>query len=280
MEQERRVYRKGTCVYCNEYKYIAAHGLCRACNSRQRKNGQLEKIQKRNTCIVDGCGHFVVGQGYCEMHYSRFLRHGDPLYDGRPKDWGCKANHPLYGSWSTMRRANFKGKVCDIWLNDFWSYVKDVGERPSKNHFIRLIDEGGIYDKSNVEWKEKLIEKGNTESDKEYKAIYARAYRAANPDKMRNSTLKKSFGIGLVDYQKMYDNQNGCCAICGGYETVINPAHKHGDTQPLSVDHNHETGKIRGLLCSSCNTSLGGFKDDIQLLQNAIQYLQSHEEQS
>ena len=72
----------------------------------------------------------------------------------------------------------------------------------------------------------------------------------------------------LADYQKLYDEQNGVCAICGGIQTGRGRA-----KNTLAVDHNHETGAIRGLLCTNCNTGIGNLRDNIDLLQKAIQYL-------
>ena len=64
----------------------------------------------------------------------------------------------------------------------------------------------------------------------------------------------------------MLEKQNHVCAICGNKD----------NNKKLAVDHCHTTGVIRGLLCSACNTSLGKFKDSVELLQNAIQYLKDN----
>jgi len=82
----------------------------------------------------------------------------------------------------------------------------------------------------------------------------------------RNSKLKKAYGITLKEYNKMLAKQDECCAIC---KTDI----PNGKGNTFHVDHCHETGKVRGLLCSNCNTSLGGFKDNPTLLTKAIKYL-------
>jgi hypothetical protein len=85
------------------------------------------------------------------------------------------------------------------------------------------------------------------------------------PIKNKDNKLKKAYGISLEEYNKMFDEQNGCCAICGDHQSSM--------TRSLSVDHCHKTGTIRGLLCKNCNTSLGQFKDSIELLLKAIEYL-------
>jgi hypothetical protein len=94
-----------------------------------------------------------------------------------------------------------------------------------------------------------------------------------NPDKKRSNTLKCLFGITLEDYNKMLEAQNGVCAICGKEETHKN---QYGVVS-LSVDHDHQTGKVRGLLCSKCNKMLGLSNDNKQILLNAINYLKTKE---
>lgn len=68
----------------------------------------------------------------------------------------------------------------------------------------------------------------------------------------------------------MLEAQEGVCAICGKPETKPNAKY-------LAVDHNHETGVIRGLLCNNCNRALGLLGDNVETLQNAINYLLKHE---
>ncbi len=86
-----------------------------------------------------------------------------------------------------------------------------------------------------------------------------------NKDKYRNWTLKKNFGIDLNEYREMFNRQNGCCLICNKHQSLLN--------KTLSVDHCHSTGAIRGLLCDNCNHGIGKFKDSVELLIKAIDYL-------
>lgn len=100
-----------------------------------------------------------------------------------------------------------------------------------------------------------------------YKGSLSRRRREqANPDLAHNRHLQDRYGITLADYDQLVLDQDGCCAICG----TTNPGGRNGR---FCVDHNHVTGKIRGLLCSPCNRALGGFHDDPQLLQIALDYL-------
>jgi hypothetical protein len=78
----------------------------------------------------------------------------------------------------------------------------------------------------------------------------------------REYNLKRIYGISSDDYESMLEAQNGVCWICQKSEDV-----------KLSVDHDHDTGKVRGLLCNRCNRGIGNFDDEPELLQRAVYYL-------
>lgn len=90
----------------------------------------------------------------------------------------------------------------------------------------------------------------------------------SNPSRTKNNALKRQYGITLDEHNKMFDEQNGVCYLCK----------KPGDGRwkKLCVDHDHTTGKVRKLLCRSCNTALGQVGDNVELLTNMIQYLKEH----
>lgn len=96
------------------------------------------------------------------------------------------------------------------------------------------------------------------------------------PDRCRESRLKYEYGITSEDYDNMLLKQKGVCSICGLIEVKINK--ETGLPKRLAVDHCHKTGKVRGLLCFHCNSSLGKFQDSIELLQNAIDYLKKNKD--
>jgi hypothetical protein len=85
-----------------------------------------------------------------------------------------------------------------------------------------------------------------------------------NKQKHKNYVLKRSYGIPLSEFNRLVELQNGCCAICGGP-----PRSKPS----FCVDHDHVTGKVRGLLCSPCNSALGFLNDDFSLTIRAADYL-------
>lgn len=87
----------------------------------------------------------------------------------------------------------------------------------------------------------------------------------------RKYKLKSRFNMTLEDYDAMFDKQCGRCKICGSFETRT----QDGRITRLAVDHDHKTGRIRGLLCSSCNKALGFVKDDVVILDRMKKYLKT-----
>lgn len=106
-------------------------------------------------------------------------------------------------------------------------------------------------------------------------AAYRREWRRRNREKSRDQiyeqSIRRRFGIDLATYQTMFDSQGGRCAICGREEYARN---KDGTLRRLQIDHDHNTGHIRSLLCSGCNHGLGGFGDDIDRIKKGIRYLE------
>ena len=91
--------------------------------------------------------------------------------------------------------------------------------------------------------------------------------------KMRERHLDKTYNLSGKEYLNKMIEQENKCAICNQYEKRYT---KTGDVKPLSVDHNHTTGEIRGLLCNDCNALLGFAHEDTEILLNALTYLQSY----
>jgi hypothetical protein len=106
------------------------------------------------------------------------------------------------------------------------------------------------------------------ESNEDYLKEYYKEYDMINAELRkisgRNGHLKRKYGITSKDYDRMFEEQNGKCAICG----------KTG--KKLHVDHNHKTNKVRKLLCFHCNAGLGHFTENPKFLLRAIEYLKEH----
>lgn len=80
----------------------------------------------------------------------------------------------------------------------------------------------------------------------------------------------------LQKFNELKILQNGLCAICGNSESAV--MKKSSKIRTLTVDHNHETQKVRELLCANCNSGIGHFKEQIKYLKAAIAYLEKHNE--
>ncbi len=85
----------------------------------------------------------------------------------------------------------------------------------------------------------------------------------------QSHSLKRRYGITLETYEQMLEDQDHLCKVCGSEGFPLAEHHK----AKLVVDHCHETGKIRGLLCHNCNRALGLFRDSTLTLTRAIEYL-------
>ncbi len=102
-----------------------------------------------------------------------------------------------------------------------------------------------------------------------------RTYRASEKGRraVRARQYKSKYGISIEQYDEMLLAQKRLCAICNQPETSIGVG---GRVKPLFVDHCHTTKKVRKLLCDHCNQVIGRAKDNIQILEKAIQYLKEN----
>ena len=112
--------------------------------------------------------------------------------------------------------------------------------------------------------KETLAKYNNSEKRK----ADMKLYYAKNEEYSYGRGISRAYGIDLVEYNKLLVKQKHSCYICK----------KHKDTfkKRLCVDHNHKTGKVRGLLCASCNYVLGHSKDSVRILKTMIKYLKEN----
>ena len=227
------------------------------------KHYRAEQLKKHPICTVSGCANHqkTLTSGLCEKHLFRYSRHGK-VEQPRNVDWGAKETHPLYQVYHWQRRK--PNGMCQEWSDDFWVFVKAVSPKPD-GHTLRKHDLNKPIAPDNWYWKESTPSKD--------KAKWQRAWRERNPDKVKNMELRKHFGITLDQYRQMSLDQDHKCALCIQPETAVDAK---GAERFMAVDHCHKTGKIRALLCASCNKALGGFKDDPVLLRKAAEYIEKH----
>lgn len=120
------------------------------------------------------------------------------------------------------------------------------------------------YTKAHPEIRNKSIRMWRHRHPERVKRYKSQGYR---PERVRAYGLRKNYGLSVSDYDNMFAQQDGICAICG----LPPEGGKH-----LVVDHDHDTGVNRGLLCNRCNLSIGAFNHNPVLLENAVGYLREH----
>ncbi len=194
----------------------------------------------RRRCEVVGCGGLRFGHGYCNMHYKRWRKTGDP------------------GPAQPSRKP---GRVCT---------VADCA-RPHtahglcKSHYQRWVDSGrGELPTTPIKPKSRGYLKGPCMRDG-----CPGTSRGSGYCDRHYARLKALISYGLnsyEDFDRLYQEHDGGCHICGA-------ALEH-DGKDTHVDHDHETGRPRGLLCRGCNHGLGHFKDNPTALRAAADYLE------
>lgn len=118
--------------------------------------------------------------------------------------------------------------------------------------------------KKNVQSYRKVYNQVN----KAKRGNYLRHWAESNTTAVKARKLKYKYGISLDDYDYMMEKQGFCCMLCDKEFQL------HKGRYSAHVDHDHKTGKIRGLLCFQCNIGLGSFKDDQAILSRAIRYIE------
>lgn len=104
------------------------------------------------------------------------------------------------------------------------------------------------------------------EANRERIAVWQKEHQANNRDKYREYKLQRNYGISLEEFDLMVTAQGDRCACCGTSEPG-------GSKETWNVDHDHSTGKVRGLLCTNCNHGIGKLGDSIEGLEQALRYL-------
>lgn len=263
------------CTGCNQDKPLKARGLCGACYTQWQKTGSTARVRSRGTkgkpCTVEGCENVAHGRGLCHMHLKRERLTGS-LADPRASQPEPVTHHPLYPQWVDFKRTNNPRPIVPEWKADFDVFLGGVGTRPSSRHRLYRRNKDLPLGPDNFEWRLALVEKLPDESPADYNKRYRRAHRETYGTDYHTAELQRKYGLTTYDLQAMAEAQDHKCAICGSPETVT----RSGLVKHLAVDHDHKTGKIRELLCDACNTGLGKFKDDEDILLKAIAYLRKH----
>jgi hypothetical protein len=169
----------------------------------------------------------------------------------------CKIEQPLSEYRKDISRTNNIHPTCN-------NCNKEIQRRWYKNNKEKARDNSSKRyheNKDFINTKRKQLRKDNPE------LVRAKARAQYNPIASKVASWKNA-GIKNMTYDRylqMLDCQKSCCAICGGHQDKFK--------RKLCVDHNHETGEARGLLCDACNGGIGKLRDSIELLEKAINYL-------
>lgn len=151
----------------------------------------------------------------------------------------CKVSRSEITKQSEDRRNNAKCKFCKVSLTD---------ENWHASH----------RNKSNLSYRcKKCHAEASSRTGRDYK-------------------LRTMYGITKEDYDNILESQNNVCAICKEEDKVYHNRNGVNIKISMPVDHCHDTGKVRGLLCTSCNRAIGLLKDSIDNLKSAIKYLKKH----
>ena len=150
---------------------------------------------------------------------------------------------------------------------------KEISKRYREKHREKTLLENRAYAAKNRD-EIRAKAKAKRDANPEEARAYERAWYAANPAlvkaKTRRAALAK-YGLTPAAYEAKLIEQGGVCAVC-------RRADKSG--KRLAVDHHHDTGRVRGLLCSNCNPGIGYFEESPELMRLAIDYLLAHRSHS
>jgi len=275
-------------------------GFCQKHYGRLRKYGDANAVIKSpkgvySGCKVDGCEKKHSSKGYCNIHYSSFIKYGDPLVTRQSR----KRMYTHCTVQGCSREHEGKG-FCAMHLGRFRKYgtpTPDMkfptarGENLSDGHQKKCSNCGkkklnsefhtsnSRPDKLTIYCKEctSILGKARYSNPEKRNRILSRgkAWREQNPESDVRKHLRRKYGMTLEQYNFLFEKQKGLCALCRKPETTKRNS-KSDSPERLAVDHCHDTGRIRGLLCFKCNTAVGSIGDDEESARRVVEYLGSY----
>lgn len=215
-------------------------GLCHNHYQQSRRDVAPKtprEVKPKLPCIVEDCEKPRHGAEYCQAHYRRVKLYGSP---GVSKVGGRKGR-----TWSDEERARRAAA----------KQARQTGAAPERK-LSEITSWRGAHEraKTHCKWGHEF-----DDSNTYVNELGQRSCRACR----RISRLKSEYGVSREWLDEQLEKQGGACAICRASFEEVGPC----------VDHDHVTGAVRALLCSTCNTGLGHFHDDPELLRAAIRYL-------
>ena len=199
------------------------------------------------TCSVDECNEKAVGRGWCRKHYMRWKRKGST--DDTRKNARGVCSEP-----GCFRPHVAKG-LCDSHYRSGKARRKRKVRRAQRDRICECCGKSIPAERNG---RAKFC-------SYECKTAFHNQYTERRHKWQQEYFLRQKYGLSLQEYEQLVEQQDGRCAICG----CDQPAGRGR----WHVDHDHTTGKVRGLLCHNCNVGLGNFKDDPRRLEAAVKYL-------
>lgn len=228
-------------------------------------------------CSIEGCGNKGrIVRGWCPAHYQRYRAYGSPTGSASPREQricrldGCRRIHYCGGycapHYRRARKTGDPGTVEVKSRHEVWAAGATEGTcwscgetKPADDFYTRSNDPA--HPKYGLRFAQC---KNCVRAD-------IQGWRDANPEIHRERKigyqLKRKYGIDRDQYDALLAAQGGGCAICGR-----EPA---PDGKRPHVDHDHQTGAVRGILCGCCNSAIGQFREDVRLMAQAAKYLRS-----
>lgn len=247
---------------------IRSKGLCRIHYQRMYVQGRTERVKqsREGNCSVEGCDLPIKGRRFCSKHFQLFKRYGVPEKLNKNK-----RSHPLYHLWFERKTNSL---LCEAWL-DFDTFMAAILPKPEGYYFLLQIDGSKPFGPDNFRWQENLKRKKD-ETNKEWWDRKRKARIAANPAMESQRNIKRQYDLSPEEHEEKLKNSNYVCEICKNSETTFDG--RTGSLRKLSVDHCHNSKKLRGMLCNRCNTTLGKVDDNVELLMEMINYLNKHKD--
>lgn len=215
------------------------------------------------SCLVDGCVQPQKATGLCGMHYARKRKHGTT--DDRPKSYVRQPREKQCvdcgADFETTGHNTKRCEACQLVAKRRWR--QEYGDR-NRDELNRRTREQRAANRDAANARAKELRKQFPERQREYQ----RRYQDKHRDKISLKKRAQVFGIPVTMLLTMLDFQEYRCAIC------LRPVTITGASR-FDVDHCHDTGEIRGILCAPCNRGIGMLRDDPVLCEIAAVYLRT-----
>lgn len=185
-------------------------------------------------------------------------------YKPKPPDKFCKQCGQLFTPSKNDCRIVFCSPEC------YLTYRKESGYMENYYHanLKKWHDMNNSRDHRDKKNAARRLKYATDAEYREKQKKIVKEYNKQNPETKKNQRLR-AYGISLEDKKRYLEMQAGVCPICGDDGS-------NSKNSELYVDHDHQTGEVRGLLCGRCNFALGQFDDDIERMKRAILYLEGN----